>query len=374
MKLIASTILTLSMLVALLLGSALSIAKGRSSAMPMIDVEVHNRTSSLIRFTGAEEVVAFSSQLLHTPDENISFLKSDGEIHLWTQGSTATGGGTYYFLGSDFDDLTAHQTANGLPVPVLMPTGSGFDSTYAGSGSVVRAANGSDLLMFYHGEDQSCGVETPPIVGIGLARSSDGGATWTRLGQVISSPEIPTDCNYSFFRGAGNPTVVVSPDGQYLYMYYMEWLSSRPDSISLARAPISSDGVPGSWVKYKDRSFSTPGLGGKSDVVIQRANEIAGYAGVPHVSFNSFLNLYLAIVVGHNGFYETTSPDGINWETPQLFWEVPALTMVNDLKDGESWYYYPTLMSLEEETSQSTTQVAYLYYAHLLPDTHKLIK
>ena len=47
---------------------------------------------------------------------------------------------------------------------------------------------------------------------------------------------------------------------------------------------------------------------------------------MPNVTYNSFLNLYLAIVMGHDGFYYASSPDGINWTTPKLLWQVPALT------------------------------------------------
>jgi len=279
---------------------------------------------------------------------------------LWTQGAV---GSTYYYRGTTFDNLIPHQISNGMPVPVLTPSGSGFDRDYAGSGGVMRGANGTDLLMFYHAENSACGSDKPPVVGVGLARSSDGGATWTRLGQVISSPEMPTDCNYSDFKGAGNPTVLISRDGQYIYMYYMEWLSTRPDSISLARAPISSDGVPGSWLKYKNGSLSEAGLGGASDPVIQRANETAVYAGVPNVTFNLYLNLYLAIVVGQNGFYYVSSSDGIDWNTPRLFWEVPPVTVLDSLNDGDHWYYYPTLISLDQDTDDTTLHTAYLYYA-----------
>ncbi|NLE46591.1 MAG: hypothetical protein GX620_17895, partial [Chloroflexi bacterium] len=334
------------------------------TSSPPMQVAADGGTPSFsVTFTGPEESVAFSHQLQYTPDENISFIRSAGKIHLWTQGTTPTGGGTYYFTGSGFDSLPPHQTADGKPVPVLSPSGSGFDSTYAGSGGVMWSSNGADLLMFYHGEDHSCSQNEDPVAGIGLARSSDGGATWTRAGQVISSPELPSDCNYTGFKGAGNPTVLVSGDGNYMLMYYVEWLSSRPDSISLARAPIASDGMPGAWFKYKDGEFTEPGLGGLSDPVIQRPSEKAGYAGVPNVTYNTFLNLYLALVMGHDGFYYASSPDGVNWTTPKLLWQVPALTVWKDLSNGEDWYYYPTLLSLDQDTDDRSTRTGYLYYA-----------
>jgi len=328
-----------------------------------------------IDFTGPEEVVTFSAQygVQWVPDENVTYIKSDGNIHLWVAGGVPnTPGGTYYFTGAGFDNLAPHQTSSGNAVPVLTPSGSGFDKDYAGVGSVIRAANGTDLLMFYHGEDHTCSTDghDRTKAGIGLARSSDGGITWNRLGQVISSSEtIPADCIYEGFKGAGNPTVLISRNGQYLYMYYMEWVSTHSsDAISLARASVNSDGAPGAWYKYKNGGFNEPGLGGKSDVVIQRATETAGYAGVPNVTFNSFLNRYLAIVMGHDGFYYTSSGDGLIWDTPKRFWDVPAITN-SALVTGDNFYYYPTLISVDQNTDDLTTHTAYLYYAHGLKNT-----
>ncbi len=243
-------------------------------------------------FTGPEETVISNGQwgLNWLPDENISFIKSGGNVHVWFAARKES----YYLRGPTIESLQPHQVdVNGNAVPVLLPSGSDFDRDYAGSASVIRAANGSDLLMFYHAEDQTCGGDNAKV-GIGLARSSDGGATWTKQGQIISSPQVPTDCNYSGFRGAGNPSVFVSQDSQYIYMYYMEWLSTRPDSISLARAARTSDGIPGSWFKYHNGNFNEPGLGGASDAVIQRANEIAGYAVISSVTYNLLLRRYLA--------------------------------------------------------------------------------
>ena len=131
-----------------------------TSSSPMQVVADGGTPSFSMIFTGPEESVAFSHQLKYTPDENISFIRSSGNIHLWTQGTTPTGGGTYYFIGPDFDSLSPHHTVDGKPVPVLSPSGSGFDSTYAGSAGVMRSSDGADLLMFYHGEDQSLQPES----------------------------------------------------------------------------------------------------------------------------------------------------------------------------------------------------------------------
>jgi hypothetical protein len=333
-----------------------------------------------ITFTGPEEVVSFSSQLAWVPDGNIAYLKTGSMINLWLQGlipGQVTGESTYFYQGIDFSFLTPHQLSDGLPLPVLTPSGAGFDRDYAGSAAVVRASNGMDLLMFYHGEDHSCTTtgHDRTKARVGLARSSDNGASWSRSGQIISSPEMPVDCNYEGFRGAGNPSVVLSRDGKYYYLYFTEWVSTRPDSISLARAAVSSDGAPGAWYKYKNGAFTQPGLGGTSDPVLSPLDQSSGYAGLPNVTFNATLDLYIAIFMGHNGFYYASSGDGIHWDTPTLFWAVSALTAWDSLQDGADWYYYPTLISTDQDSDDTTTRRAYLYYAHgIKPQPHYLCR
>lgn len=353
------------------LGLALALTVSLSISASGASLPARDPVGFRMTFTGPEEAVAFPpANIQYTPDENISFLRSDQSTYVWLQGFIAgqvTGQSTYYFIGTSFEDLAPHQTTNGMAVPVLKPSGSGFDANYAGSAAVMQASSGTGLLMFYHGENHKChSVDARnTIAGIGLARLSAGESTWERVGQIISSPEMPTDCNFYGFRGAGNPSVLTSRDGQYIYLYFMEWVSGHTyDSISLARALVSSDGVPGAWYKYKDGEFKEPGLGGQSDPVILPHDLEAGFAGIPNVSFNTYLNRYLAIFVGHNGFYYASSLDGIHWNRSKLLWEVPAVTIIDRLNPGDHWYYYPTLLSLDQKTDDITTQTAYLYYAH----------
>src|ERR1043166_6585789 len=104
---------------------------------------------------------------------------------------------------------------------------------------------------------------------MGVARSSDGGLTWARQGQIAQSADSePADgaCSHDVF-GLGNPSVVVSRDGTFLLMYFNERVTGQPDEIYLARAPIQSDGAPGAWMRYSARSVSSPLLGGPGDQI-----------------------------------------------------------------------------------------------------------
>jgi hypothetical protein len=89
----------------------------------------------------------------HAPDAGISFRKVDQEIQMWFTNATEA----YYLHGPTFDGLIPHRTDNGVADAVFSPytLERSFDFNYAGPGAVIPAANGKDLLMFYHAEEHS---------------------------------------------------------------------------------------------------------------------------------------------------------------------------------------------------------------------------
>ncbi len=327
-------------------------------------------------FTGAEEVVIPNSNtwgLQFTPDESISYRRKGHEIRMWfAAGGSFGAGATVLLRGPSFEALVPYPLQNGLAVPVLSPSGSGFDSDYAGANSVLPAAHGHDLLMFFHAERHPCKGPFPFLGGIGLARSSDGGLTWQRRGQVISTvAPMPTDCSFQAW-GVGNPSVYRSRDGLYLYMLFIEWLRgnpvSRPDVLYLARAPIASDGAPGSWQKYANGQFSQPGLGGLGTPVIGQPppdGSITVYAGSPSVSFNVPLNRYVVVLHSRLGLHIATSTDGVQWDAPRLIWQQADIFL--GLTQNVPWTAYPSLISPHEPTQETTSQSGYLYFARGLP-------
>lgn len=323
-----------------------------------------NKPSSMLEFTGAEETVYSPNEwgLNWMPDGNMSFLKLTDTVHLWFTARRET----YYFQGATIDNLVPFKVTSGTAIPVLDPSGTGFDKDYAGAGSVVQATNGLDLLMFYHAENHSCDpVNLQKIkAAIGLARSTDGGKTWRREGQILSGRDVASNCPVKF-NGVGYPSVVISPDGRYYYLYYMDWWNTDSalgaDEIHLARALISDDGLPGSWSKYYNGAFSQPGLGGNSTPVIRRSDANAGFAGNPNISFNISLGEYIAIVTGHNGFSYALSSDGVHWSVPVLFFPFPVRT--DELQTGDVWYSYASLLSPSQPAHNITDGTAYLYYS-----------
>jgi hypothetical protein len=309
-----------------------------------------------IAFTGDQEDVIGAGQWgLHCiPDEHVSYYETDDIYHLWP-------GVAHHFTSADFNSWTPVSMEGGNSVPALTPSGEGFDRDYAGPGSVIRATNGQDLLMFYHGEYQW--PEGGYYATIGLARSSDEGQTWERLGPVITGRQPrPDPPPWPGAFGAGGPCALVNESDGFIYIYYLDWgrpLFPGADEIHLARSPISSDGAPGSWHKYFQGSFDEPGIDGNSDPVIRGPSSTAFWAGFPSVSFNVSLNAYLAVFVSADGFYYSISFDRINWTVGKKL-----LTRNETPNTGEPWLLYPSLLSPSQPTDATTSETGYLYYGH----------
>jgi len=266
----------------------------------------------------------------YVPDEQMPYLRQpDGTFKLWA----SAGGtyGTYVFATPDLLSL-------GAPTTVFAPAGAGttaFDADYAGPGSVFPASNGTDLLMIYHAENHLFGgvdyPGTPFYAGLGLARSSDGGLTWQREGEIISGhdPQQATQAP----SGAGALTPSAIEIGGYIYVCFRELdLGGAFTPLNIVLDPT----VPGD----------------------QRQ---------PNISFNAYLNAFVMITIGNGGIYALTSPDLITWSTAVLVLAAPVPDAQAGSTNGpRNWY--PTLMSPDEPSDEETDRTGFLYYAKFLGD------
>ncbi|OTP72762.1 hypothetical protein [Caballeronia sordidicola] len=305
------------------------------------------------------------------PDEHVPFLRqANGSFRLWLAGGGSAG--TFGLSSSDLMSFTSLVSKGGAAMGVLLPSGPGttaFDADYAGAGSVFPAANGTDLLMIYHAENHLFnGVLSsgnPFYAAIGLARSSDGGVTWTREGEIIGAhdPQLPTQTT----GGAGALTPSAVESGGYIYVIFREIdPQSKVTGFALARAPIAIDGVPGSWQKYSGGAFSTAGLGGAFtplNVVLDPT--VPGDMRQPQVSFNVYLQQFLMVSVGNGGIYAQTSADLINWTPGVVVLQapVPDSTVNLSTKPPSPFNWYPTIISMDQPSDQMSDQTGYIYYA-----------
>jgi hypothetical protein len=164
---------------------------------------------------------------------------------------------------------------------------------------------------------------------LGLAVSTNGGASFSKLGPIITSQQPKSWSAYpgQADKGAGEPCCVLSRDGGFLYVYYTEHsrVDGRGVQICVARCDIRSDPpTPGRWQKYYD-GFSEPGLGGKDEPVMHMdpCNAIE-----PFVTFSPGLGKYVMLFGvdcwrgDHHrpphmgGIFVAYSVDGVTWGLP----------------------------------------------------------
>ena len=219
--------------------------------------------------------------------------------------------------------------------------------------------------MVYHAENHLFnGVVSPGspfYAAIGLARSSDGGVTWTRQGQIIGAhdPQLQTQTS-----GAGASTPSAIETSGYIYVIYREIdPQSAVSGFAIARAPISSDGAPGTWQKYSNGGFTTSGLGGAfTPLNIVLDPTAPGDMRQPQVSFNTYLNQFLMVCVGNGGIYALTSTDLVNWTPGTVILPAPVPDAQVDT-NTMPFNWYPTIVSTDQRFDQLSDKSGYLYYA-----------
>jgi hypothetical protein len=217
------------------------------------------------------------------------------------------------------------------PDPAVNPYYQSYD--YMGGGPVYKVPEGlfgaGNLLIVYHAEIPTILTQSFYSV-LALAASSDGGVSWTDLGEIIRvNQAYRTDLDgYDI----GLPPLVVSPDGNYFYIYFRDWLANGTTHwgntitlASVARAPINavlqaafgSKPHAAAFQKYYDGWNLDQGLGGYSTDL----NPNAGYAGELQVAFNSDLNRYQMIIGEGVLIAYSESPDGMIWSLPTLLYD-----------------------------------------------------
>jgi hypothetical protein len=141
-----------------------------------------------------------------------------------------------------------------------------------------------------------------------MARSHDNGLHWQRAGAIINGMQPKSvGTPPRSVMGAGNPSAIIA--GGYMYVFYVNLgYNTGPDQTHVARAPVSSDGKPGSWSKWYRGSFSQPGIGGSSTPVMPRAAPVSQtvWAANGIVSYNSYFHAYLNVFQTAIGLYYAT--------------------------------------------------------------------
>jgi hypothetical protein len=200
---------------------------------------------------------------------------------------------------------------------------------YMGGGPVYQVPGGlpgaGNLLMVYHAEINTVSTQSFYAV-LGLASSIDHGLSWIDLGEIVRvNQAYRTDLDgYDI----GDPPLVVSPDGKYLYIYFRDWLANgtthwgntitqasvaRAEIAEVARGAFGPKQHAAAFQKYYAGDWRLqPGIGGYSTDL----NPTAEFAGELQVAYNADLKRYVMIIGEGVLFAYAESPDGLNWSSP----------------------------------------------------------
>jgi hypothetical protein len=190
-------------------------------------------------------------------------------------------------------------------------------------------AGSGELLMVYHAEIPTVTTQSFYSV-LALASSSNGGKSWTDLGEIIRTNQAYRTDMDGF--DIGDSTLVVSPDSKYFYIYFPDWLANGTTHwgntvtpVSVARAPIASvlQAAFGSkphavaFQKFYDGWHLEQGLGGYS----KDLNPQTPYGGNLQVAYNADLYRYQMLINAGVVIYYSESPNGMSWSDLSLLYD-----------------------------------------------------
>jgi hypothetical protein len=265
------------------------------------------------------------------------FFGSDGGDHPFDGRLTGRAGSITVSTGT-LDHPLGEPLNDPDPAPseFLLPTSTNLPATmdYVGGGPVYRVPEGEpgagNLLIVYHAERPA----NPFWSWAGLARSSDGGATWQDLGLILSGPQ-PYDSHGALDIGDGNLVVATDPitSRKYFYVFFPQhcWINSSTfcdgfTYLSVARAPYEAvlsaalmddtTSVPGLFYKYFEGKWDQPGMGGKASEIFPAVTGETD--GDPQVAWSAYRNRFVMIMDNAQYIAYGESTDGIHWPAMQI--------------------------------------------------------
>ena len=151
--------------------------------------------------------------------------------------------------------------------------------------------------------------------------SYNNGQTWHDGGKVIGQDTNlltdPVTGVWNFLCDDTGSPHMVQQDG-YLYVFYKACNEAAPvRRMSMARAPVSSFGVPGSWQKWYNGDWSQPGLGGQQSSIDSLPAPARG------IIWDTYLHSYIAVLVNITGgyLYQSNGQDLMHWTPLATMWQ-----------------------------------------------------
>jgi len=246
--------------------------------------------------------------------------------------------------------ISKGELENTIPSDPLVVLEMGDTGTFDACGTWLNSAviDGDKVRGWYHAE-HDCDYDIGQTYkSIAYCESSDGGLSFDKIGypdnQIITGV-LPPIAGHTV--GNGDHTVLRGDDGYY-YVYYIDW---DDYGHCVARSPISSGGVPGTWTKYFEGSWSQPGIGGNSSGLWQLVGTaVYNYQSGSYISAGSGNGISLAFGDGPVKWSKFSEPivfaEGSEWTRTPASTELLGYPSFVPLEGGSGalgnsfWLYY----------------------------------
>ena len=223
--------------------------------------------------------------------------------------------------------------------------------TRASVNGVLAGMSGNPWVGFYHAEDHefpgSPGNRLIAWKQIHYCTSADDGWTWEKGGALITSDRQKPDV--ATWGGSGDFCIVRDvANGRWLCFYAEHYLYVAESRDVLGR--------PGTWFKYHEGNFDSPGLGGPATPI---PSLLSVPGGNPSVHFNESIDRWVMVwqswdshPTAQLAIWMSTSRDLFEWTQPRLLME-PA---------GEQVFRYPTITGFSDQLLKAGAR-GFLHYA-----------
>lgn len=237
---------------------------------------------------------------------------------------------------------------------------------YSHCGKWINAGwvdNTTGIVYAYYHQEWHCDYAEGDYTNksIGFAVSYTNGTSFTvpdQMTQIIAGSNFSTNHQ----TGEGDHGVVFF--NGYLYLYFLEW--NAPSSIhggtSLGVARALPPGLPNTWTKLCNGSWTCPGVGGSADTV----SNMPGTAVYSLPSLNLLMAIGVIFSAPLNVAYST---DGLNWN-PSLAGPMfnAGWSNWNRNKNSSELFGYPSLTGLYGINNGLPTDTTnYMYVTYLAP-------
>lgn len=233
---------------------------------------------------------------------------------------------------------------------------------------VLAPTSGTDLLMLDHAETWAFGTNapnnhSPGWASVGLARSLNGGLTWTNREQIITGcdPVPTTNPPVAQIYGAVEPGAIIASNFIYCcYAYFPSTPATNPAGpvIQIARSALANDGSRSTRTSFFNGAFSPTALGGPGSQIVPKAWGCTRPT-MPWPAFSSYLNAYVLVFLANEGWFFSTSTNLVTWSSQVEFFTAPNNEFTSGLPTDEN-----VILVTPGNPAQGIGQTGIVLYAH----------